>query len=239
MQPPEIKIFIAGDDLISPDVQTERNALVLSAAEIKAVTTSSQNNRAGQTVVAMRKHVKATTADRMTITRRFDDAKKIVMDFFEAHNLPLEGEIIRLQRLGTAFVESENRRVAIEEKKRGDEFEAKLKAEMEALAAAEKAATPVQEMIANRKLEIAQAATMKIINAPEPEVEKAKGQSFKQVLKWEIDESTGGILALVKARPDLCKIEAKASAINAVCHPNLPVPGLKLWFENVSTYTTR
>ena len=235
MNPPEIKIFIAGDDLISPDVQTDRNALVSSAAEIKAVINSSQNNRAGQTVVAMRKHVKATTADRMTITRRFDDAKKIVMDFFAAHNENLENEIIRLQKLGTAFVESENRRVAIEEKKRKDEFEAKLKAEMEAQRTLNMATTPVQEMIANRKFEIAKAATMEVINAPEPEAAKAKGQSFKQVLHYEVTD----ILELVKHNPQLCKIEAKASAINAVCHPNLPVPGLKLWFENVATYTTR
>ena len=92
-----------------------------------------------------------------------------------------------------------------------------------------------QQMIANRKLEAAKANVQAVIAAPEPVMEKAKGQTTKQVLRYEVTD----ILALVKARPDLCKIEAKASAINSTCHPNLPIPGLKLWFENVSTYTTR
>ena len=235
MNPPEIKIFIAGDDLISPDVQTERDDLVQRAIKTKSVATAAENIYAGESVVRMRKHVKSTTSDRMTITRRFDDAKKVIMDFFTAHNDPLENEIIRLQRLGTAFVESENRRVAIEEQRRKEEYEAKLKVEMNALAAAEKASTPVQEMIANRKLDIAKAATMEVINAPEPEAAKAKGQSFKQVLKHRVID----LHKIYKCRPELVRLEINVSAVNSTCHPNLPVDGLELWFESQSNYSSR
>jgi polyribonucleotide nucleotidyltransferase len=163
------------------------------------------------------------------------DAQKLLKGFYDSHSENLMSEIVRLQRLGTAFVESEQRRVAAEEQKRKDEYEAKLKAELDAIAAVRKAATPAQEMIANRKLEVAKAATTEIINAPEPVMEKAKGQTMKQVLKWEVTD----LMELVKHNPQLCKIEPKASAINSTCHPNLKIPGLRCWFENVSTYTTR
>ena len=86
MQPPEIKILINATDLIEPEVQAEREQLILNANGIKSVSSAEQNALAGKSVVAMRKHVKDTTSERMTITRRFDDAKKIVIDFFNAYN---------------------------------------------------------------------------------------------------------------------------------------------------------
>jgi hypothetical protein len=236
--PPEIKILIAGDELISPEVRNQLEQLVLSAGGIKSVTKSDENKLAGNCVVAMRKHVKDLTAERMVITRRFDDAKKIVMDFFAEHNKPLEDEIDRLQKLGNNYIEDQQRKVAAQEKKQREEFEAAQRAQFALDEAARKAAESgsiAQQMVANRKLEAAKANVQTIIAAPKPEMTKAKGQTTKQVLRHEVTD----ILALVKARPDLCKIEAKASAINSTCHPNLPIPGLRLWFETETTYTTR
>lgn len=221
MEVPEIKILINGDDLITPEVSFNRNGLALSAYNIKSVTTAGQNQISGECVVKMRKHVKDVTADRMKRTKILDDAKKLIMDFYGEHCEILETEIKRLTNLGTNFIESENKRVAEEEAERQRKFK-------EAQEAQFNATTPVQEMIARRKVQ-------NIIATPEPEVQKAKGQSVKQALRYEVTD----ILELVRHNPQLCKIEVKASAINATCHPNLPVPGLKLWFENVATYTTR
>lgn len=232
---PEIKIIIQESDLIPADMTQEREQFLLCAGGIKSITTADENKMAGQTVVEMRKHCKAIEEMRTTRTRPLLDAQKLLKGFYDSHSENLMSEIVRLQRLGTAFVESEQRRVAAEEQKRKDEYEAKLKAELDAIAAVRKAATPAQEMIANRKLEVAKAATTEIINAPEPVMEKAKGQTMKQVLKWEVTD----LMELVKHNPQLCKIEPKASAINSTCHPNLKIPGLRCWFENVSTYTTR
>jgi hypothetical protein len=236
--PPEIKILINEADLIPSEMTTQRDQFLLCASGIKSITTSDANAMAGKTVVEMRKHVKSIESERKERTKILDDAKKLLMDFFGSHNESLVAEIDRLQKLGTSFIESENRRVQAEEQKRRDEFEAAQRAQFaldEAAQKAEQSGSITQQMIANRKLEAAKANVQTIIAAPEPTMEKAKGQTMKQVLRYEVTD----ILALVKARPDLCKIEAKASAINSTCHPSLPVIGLKLWFENVSTYTTR
>lgn len=104
-----------------------------------------------------------------------------------------------------------------------------LKAEQDRVAAEMKART---ELAAEAKTE----ADFAIVsNEPMPVESRARGQQLRRVLKWEVTD----IRALVQSRPDLCKIEAKASAIQAVCVPELPVPGLKLWWEEVSTFTTR
>ena len=238
MDTPEIKIIIPSENLISAETKQVAIELLAKAKSISLVTTAEQNQDAGRSVVALRKHSKAMDASRMEKTRKLDDAKKIIKDYFDEHCAPMTAEIDRLQRLGTAFVENENRRVAAEEKKRRDEFEAAQRAQFALDEAARKAAETgsiASQMLANRKLEAAKANVQTIIAAPEPEANKAKGQQFKQVLKWEVTD----IFELVKARPDLCRIEANASAIKATCHPNLAIPGLRLWMENEAVYTTR
>ena len=74
-----------------------------------------------------------------------------------------------------------------------------------------------------------------ISNEAMPAEARAQGQTLRKVLKWEVTD----LRALYLARPELCKLEAKASAINVSCVPELPVPGLKLWWENAATFTTR
>ena len=232
---PEIKIFIQPTDLIPAELESSRNSLLTQAVSATQIVTADQNDNAGQIVIQMRKHVKQLDEMRKKITTPLDDAKKIVKEFFDNHCADLSGEIIRLKKLGGNFIESENRRVALEEQKKRDEFLAAQKKQFEFDEAAKFATTSFEKMMANHKLESAKAEVQSIIATPEPVMEKAKGQTMKQVLRYEVTD----IFELVKARPDLCRIEAKASAINSTCHPNLPVPGLKLWFENQSTYTTR
>ena len=74
-----------------------------------------------------------------------------------------------------------------------------------------------------------------ISNEAMPTEARAQGQTLRKVLKWEVTD----LRALYLARPELCKLEAKASAINVSCVPEMPVPGLKLWWENAATFTTR
>lgn len=221
MQLPEIKILINGADLIPVETRRERDGLINQAASIKTVANAEQDSNCGLAVTSLRKHVKDLTAERMSRTKVLDDAKKLIIEFFGEHLAPLESEIERLKKLGNNFAESERRRVAEEEAERQRKFK-------EAQQAQFNAATPMQETIARRKVET-------IIATPEPEINRAKGKTTKQVLKWEVTD----ILELVKHNPQLCKIEPKASAINATCHPNLPVPGLRLWFETESNYTSR
>ena len=74
-----------------------------------------------------------------------------------------------------------------------------------------------------------------ISNEAMPAEARAQGQTLRKVLKWEVTD----LRALYLARPELCKLEAKASAINVSCVPEMPVPGLKLWWQNAATFTTR
>jgi hypothetical protein len=76
-----------------------------------------------------------------------------------------------------------------------------------------------------------------VMAEPIQEEQRARGQQLRRVLRWEVTD----INALVKSRPDLCKIEPKASAIQAVCVPEMPnlPPGLTLWWEEKATFTTR
>jgi len=74
-----------------------------------------------------------------------------------------------------------------------------------------------------------------IANEAMPAEAQAQGQTLRKVLKWEVTD----LRALYLARPELCKLEAKASAINVSCVPEMPVPGLKLWWQNAATFTTR
>lgn len=218
---PEIKILIPAENLILPEVKVEREQLVVQAAGIKSISTQTENEIAGKSVVAMRKHVRTVNELRLSQTRILDDAKKLFKDYSDEHCEILIAEIERLQKLGNNFIESENRRVAAEEKKRADDFATAQKAQFSA-------ETPVQEMIARRKVQ-------NIIAVPRPEVEKAKGQSFKQVLKHRVID----LHKIYKCRPELVRLEINVSAVNSTCHPNIPVDGLELYFENQTTYTTR
>lgn len=67
---------------------------------------------------------------------------------------------------------------------------------------------------------------------------KVAGAATRRVCKWAVTDEK----ALLKARPELFKIELKRSAVNAVCFPSgyeftadqpdaTSVPGLKLWWE--------
>jgi len=116
------------------------------------------------------------------------------------------------------------------------QLEAAIKAEAARKEAAEKARLEAEALAeqARKASEAAQAA----IRAPLPEVHKVGGVVTRRVMRWEVTD----LKALVKARPELCKIEAKPSAIQSTCVPRFlkdsdevdttSVQGLKLWWED-------
>jgi len=212
--------------------------LALKAGGVVAIADKESNDAAGLVVRDLRVYCKAVEAMRVAETKPLLEAQRLVKFLVDSHLAPLLAEIKRIEKMGTAFLEAEEHRVLAEQKKQREEFEAAQRRQFELDDAARKAAESggrLAQFEANKKLEAAKEVTAAIIAAPEPEAIRARGQSIKQVLKYEVTD----IYALVKARPDLCKIEEKASAINATCHPNMQIPGLKLWYENKSTFSTR
>lgn len=227
---------------VTGDAEEYRNALVLRAGQVTAVTSAAQNEQAGVVVREIRKHVKDVEAMRQTLTKPLLDAQRLLKSLADDHVTPLTVEISRIERLATDFQESERRRVAEEERKRQEEFTRletqRLAAEAKATEAAQKMNTPKQLDAAVKAEEIAAQAEAKVqtlLAAPMPTLQRAKGQAMKQYLRWEVTD----IKALYAARPELCNVEPKPAAIQSTCVPEIPVPGLKLWWENKATFSSR
>ena len=137
---------------------------------------------------------------------------------------------------------AEKRRVAAEEQARHLAYQKaeneRREAEAKAQAAAARAKTEAGEALAVKAVDKANEAVQRvqdIIAAPLPTMQRSKGQSVQQVLKWEVTD----IKALAAARPDLVRMEPNAAGIKSTCVPEMPVPGLRLWWEDKATFTTR
>ena len=66
---------------------------------------------------------------------------------------------------------------------------------------------------------------------PVAESNKAKGTIVRREVAWKCID----VHALYQARPELVRVEPNAAAIRSVCFPEMPVPGLKLWWETKVT----
>jgi hypothetical protein len=194
---------------IDGEAENRRNELAQSALAITTIATADQNAVARNIAVEIRTYLKDVEAARVFLTKPLRERQQDIKRLADDHTEPLNTELQRLERLATGFLIAEGVRVAAE-----------TKARLELTAEAQN-----------------QADFDTISNEPMPTVARAQGQTLRQVLKWEVTD----LRALVQARPDLCKIEPKASAINATCIPEMPnlPPGLKLWWENASTFSTR
>ena len=220
---------------VPPATEEARNELAVRATSVTAVATADDNEAAGEIVRDIRKYIKDAEFVRTTISRPLLDAQKQLKALVDDHVAPLLAEQQRVERLAVQFSQAEARRVAREQEEQAAAYRKaeaeRAAAEEKARQAAEKANTEKQQVTA---IKLAQAAEAKaaevaaVIAAPPPVVAKSNGQQTKKVLCYEVTD----LKALYAARPELCTVEAKASAIKAVCVPELPVPGLKLWWED-------
>lgn len=229
---------------VSGGAEERRNELALRGRGITTITTAAANEEAGAVVREMRAYVKSVEDMRVILTKPLLDGQRLLKALADDHVGPLKDEITRIERTGFAFVQAERRRIEEEERKRQEAFakaeQERVEAEQKAAAAARKLADDESKRNVNAvakaevKVIAAEEKVQAIIAAPPPEVARVAGQKVRKTLKYEVTD----INALVKARPELCKIEAKASAINATCTPEMPnpPPGLRLWWEESTTY---
>ena len=227
---------------VTGEAEEQRNQLALRAVHIKSITCPEQNEDAGGIARDIRKHLKGVEAVRQELTKPLLDAQRMLKSLSDDHCQPLKDELKRLEGLACAFLESEQRRVAAEEKAREIAFlkaqQAQFEAEDKARKLAEKAKTDAgleKAINAEEKAIAAADLVQAVIAAPAPVLEKARGQSIKQVLRYEVLD----IRAVYAARPELCTIEIKPSAVLSTCSPELPVPGLRLYYENKATFSSR
>lgn len=224
----------------TPEALTLRENLIATANLIQTVKTPEENSACSDVGSAIQKQIKSTEQDGLKLRRPYNSRADIIKQAQDDYLAPLRPILARLGRLATVF------RV---------EQEAKAERECQARAAeivrlqeqARKAAEDAQKKEAAGDLAgalmgelAAQAAavmTTTAIAAPEPEATKTAGQSFQdRVLGWECTDP----IALWNARPELCNGPTpKASAIKACCVPEVPVPGLRLWWEAKTVFKSR
>ena len=224
------------------DAEELRNQLVLASSKITAITSPEANATAGECVRNIRVHLKQVESVRVELTKPLLEGQRLLKALADDHCTPLKEEVARVEALATNYMEAEQRRVAAAEalrRKQFEEAEAKRIAAEEAARKAAEKMTTAAGLAKAEKLEAkavaAEEAVQTIIAQPLPQVIKAKGQSMKQVLRYEVTD----IRAVYAARPELCTVEIKPSAVLSTCVPEFPVPGMKLWYENKATFASR
>ncbi len=223
---------------IPPDSEAARNELVSRAREHVTIRTSAEQNSAVEAARSIRTALRDVEDTRTTIKKPLLEAGRQIDGLAKDFVGPLTAELTRLETLVTDFQQAEQRRVAEAERVRAAEIARleteRLAREEEARKAAATMTTEAQlaEAIAAEAAEREVAAQRQaVIVAPLPAAIKSGGAATRQVMCYEVTD----ICALYAARPELCTLVAKASAIRATCVPELPVPGLKMWWEDKTT----
>ena len=228
------------------DATTFRDGLLVESSAIVLVGDAQTQDRATNMGREIQKHLKEVEEARQDLTVPLLTAQRRLMELKQEHCAPLEAEKKRLGGLVSGFQLAEAQRVLDEERQRNaeimrleDEREAARKAALKAVADAAATADTASEIAADvalaqaqENLAQAEAQTYTAIVAPLPEPVKAVGASTKMKLCHEVTD----IHALYKARPELCEIKVKPSAVNAICKATDKIPGLKLWSEPVTSF---
>lgn len=223
---------------VPADSEAQRNDLVLRAREHVTIRTSAEQNSAVEAARSIRTALRDVEDTRTALKKPLLDAGRQIDSLAKEFVAPLAAELARLERLVTDFQQAEQRRVQEAERVRAAEI---ARLESERLAREEEARKAASTMTTEAQLNAAIAAEaaeravaaqrQAVIVAPMPAPMKSGGAATRQVMVYEVTD----IHALYKARPELCTLEAKASAIRATCVPEMQVPGLKMWWEDRTT----
>lgn len=240
-----IKEQINVPQLFSVDLEAEerRNDLIVASLSNTQVTNAAEQAVAVTNAREIRTYIKSVEDTRLELARPLIDAQKLLKSLADEHVGPLKEEMSRVERLVTQYQRAESDRVERERQAQIRAYEEAERKRIAAEEAAQKAAEKVntqgqldRAIVKEQAAQDAAQAVQAVLSAPLPTVNKAKGAALRKVLKWEVTD----IFALVKARPDLCKIEAKGSAIQSTCVPEMPnlPPGLRLWWEDATSFRT-
>lgn len=292
---------------VTSDAEENRNKLATAATAVKTVATAADNEVAIGVSRDIQTYIKRVQEAGLEFRRPVNDFLKLVKTTEDDHLAPLLAEKARVDNEALGFAQRERQRVADEERKRREAYEAAEKARLAELKRldderiareaeakrrqdeidrkARQAAEAAAELIASarnkKQREEAQAAQaialqkeaaadaerlkseaalsakreeaaaqamaseqrmQDMLRQPAPVAFKSVGSTVKQVLRFDVTDAA----AVYRARPELCTIEVKASAVKAVCfaakgatelNPDVTtVPGLKLfWADDLST----
>jgi len=219
---------------VSGEAEERRNDLVLRSLANQSVTTPTEQNSAVDAGRDARAYIADVKKAGLEMRRPVSAALKTIIAIEEDHLAPLIAEVDRVARLVNNFQQQEARRVAYEQELRdiaiarleADRIEQERLARVSATAMtseADLAAALKQEAEARAVAELSQSVMREAL----PVVAKAWGVTTKKVMHYEVTD----LRALYAARPELCSLEPKPSAIRAVVVVGMVVPGLRIWEE--------
>jgi hypothetical protein len=227
-------------EVYNPPVESVQLAwqLLSESKTIQLVNDSFSQSLAINAGSAIRKHVKEVESARQELTAPLLEAQRKLKKLADDHVAPLNLELARVQKLVVQFQLQEAERVERERQAQIKAYEEAERVRQEAVLAAQKAAEKVNtERQLDRAIQKEQAAleasqaVQTVLAAPLPTVNRATGASLRKVLRYEVLD----IRKVYAARPELCVIEIKKSAVQATCVPEMHVPGLKLWWETAAS----
>jgi len=215
---------------IDPAAEETRNSLLITSFQLKVATTAVEANSVGEAARDIRSFIAATRALGMSLRRPLKAAQERIKYIEDDYLKPLEAEQERLERVQGEFTKAERERVALE-----------ATARAEAIAALERDRLAAEQLGDPALAKAASEEWLKAVTVPLPEVHKVVGQTTRRVMCYEVTN----IAKLAAARPELVKIEPKASAIRSVCVPRFletsderddqTVPGLTLWWDDATS----
>lgn len=222
------------------DAIQERDAILNESKDL-TVSDHQTNELAVMHGRQLQRHIKDVQDMRKKLTAPLDDAKAKLIEVERSYLAPIVAEKDRLAQGVTAWRKAEEDRVQAEQERLRAEAERLQKIQMEQARKAERARTEAGQLAAELKAHEASQQLETLVRAPLPEVQKAKGSSTRKYLEYQITD----IKAFYQACPECCVVKEKPSAITAVLNarldatqvnPDTSIPGIKLWFEQSTTF---
>jgi hypothetical protein len=218
--------------IIASNLQNELAAIVV---------VNSPPTQAAATAIAVQAQgfLKQLEASRKSVKQPILEIGRKIDALADELAAPVKEQMQRVGGMVAKFQECERVRVEQERIER-------QKREHEAMEAARKAAEAERKAAEAMKDEASLAAAVKAeadakqkeaemyaeLTKPQPAAVKATGSVTKKVLKYEVTD----LAAAYAAAPHLFSVEIKPSAVNATCHADTKIPGLKFWEELQTTF---
>ena len=222
----------------------ERDFIIARSQELQAVTNAEEQEVAASEGRAIAEHIKEVKLARHALAQPLLKLQDQLINAEGKYCGPLIAEKERLAGLITAFQLAEVDRVKAEEIQRQREYEELEAQRVAAETKAREVDDPQAQVEAEQEAHQAQEAARAVITAPLPKAHKAPGSVMRREMCYEVVD----LKKIYASKPELCKLAISAAAVKALVfpgdnateqHPDMSVPGLKLWWKDRTIFRSR
>jgi len=226
---------------LTPTAEQTRDLMIASAQMVTQVTNPIEQAAASLQGVTLQAHIKEVKSARLELAKPLNDACDKLITLEKDYLAPLQAEKDRLGRLVTVYQIEEDARIKREEAARAAEIVRLEAIRLEAEAKAGRARSEAGQLRAELVAHEASTAVQEVIRAPLPKPVKARGSATRRELRYVVID----VKSLYQARPELCALTERPSAIKAVCcpaedanavNPDKSIPGLSMWYESTTNF---